>query len=353
MSELSDTVIVFVAVCSVLLVIEVWILLFRIAYSQVKQMSGREIGFIEYIGISSIVTSVLYTLTSLIFIVLTQKPKRTACEVSIFLCILLYATSKVQIYLFLLERSHIVNCPKIKRADSTLYKLNILLLLPYVGVLILMIIYRIGEIDDNGHCLIGLLDESSMTLLVYDTVFSVYMVALFLYPLFTNPSMKSNSMTKYAQKNLTGAVISTVSSFINILSIYLSHGKLRGHECLFYCVCDVFINVLVMNWLLGGMESCFVRSADINFSTSSGSKAVENFGKIARDDLSTQCRSQGTPTSNSHSSRFRPTPDPENGPQVESVLSVLRKMLHRSSRRMVIPSPSQEPASQRDIDFVL
>mmetsp|Transcript_9121 Transcript_9121/g.13730 ORF Transcript_9121/g.13730 Transcript_9121/m.13730 type:complete len:356 (-) Transcript_9121:201-1268(-) len=355
MSEWSDSVVAMFAVSVVILVAEVYILLFRIAYTHVKVASGRRIRFMEYIGMSSIVTSVLYTIIALCLVILTQKPDKVACEVSIFLCIFLYASSKIQIYLFLVEKSHLVQNNRVRRSDSNLYKLNVMLLLPYIGVLVLMVIYRINKVDSQGHCVIGLYEESSIPLLIYDTVFSVYMLTLFLYPLLAVPSLKSSSTGKYAKKNLVGATISTVSSFVNIFTIYASHGSLRGHECLFYCLCDVFVNVVVLNWLLGGMDGCCRRNEDVQcISPTSMPDVPAREESSVFPDRFTQPPSSN-PTTTSSGRQFFPPGTPVEGDRAESILSVFQKILFRRTQSSVTPLPTNEDktVTKRQIEFVV
>lgn len=100
------------------------------------------------------------------------------------MCILFYCSSKVFtpncgidkqviIYLFLIERVHIVRGGTKTRFQDKLYLFNISGLIPYVVIVILAIIFRYNGLDQNGHCYIGLQRASSFPLLIYDLLINV------------------------------------------------------------------------------------------------------------------------------------------------------------------------------------
>jgi hypothetical protein len=85
-------------------------------------------------------------------------------------------TSKVIIYLFLIERVHIVRGGTKSRMEDKLYLFNLLGLIPYCAIVILAIIFRYHALDENGHCYIGLRRESSFPLLIYDLIINVFVL---------------------------------------------------------------------------------------------------------------------------------------------------------------------------------
>ena len=108
------------------------------------------------------------------------------CRAVTFMCILFYCSSKVKIpwpilywlqviiYLFLIERVHIVRGGTKTRLQDKLYLFNLLGLIPYCAIVILAIVFRYHALDDNGHCYIGLRRESSFPLLIYDLIINVF-----------------------------------------------------------------------------------------------------------------------------------------------------------------------------------
>ena len=103
---------------------------------------------------------------------------------AIFMCIFFYFTSKVRhptfvtdpevmIYLFLIERVHMVRGSRRERLKDKLYLFNLCGLLPYCVIGILAIIFRVNDIDPNGRCLIGVERQTSILVIVYDLVINV------------------------------------------------------------------------------------------------------------------------------------------------------------------------------------
>lgn len=101
------------------------------------------------------------------------------------MCILFYCSSKVLpshsaclhqviIYLFLIERVHIVRGGTKTRMQDKVYLFNLVGLVPYCVIVILAIVFRYNNLDDTGRCFIGLRRESSFPLLIYDLVINVF-----------------------------------------------------------------------------------------------------------------------------------------------------------------------------------
>ena len=98
------------------------------------------------------------------------------------------------IYLFLIERVHIVRGGTKTRKQDKLYWFNTLGLIPYCVIVILAIVFRYNALDDSGYCYVGLRRESSFPLLIYDLIinvllihpiylFQIYLTGQFLFPM--------------------------------------------------------------------------------------------------------------------------------------------------------------------------
>jgi hypothetical protein len=113
-----------------------------------------------------------------------------------------------------------------------------------------MVMYRVSYIDQHDTCRIGLENESALPLLVYDTIFSNYAIAVFVWPLCKNRHVATSSdLVAMAHRNAVGSVVSTISSFLNIFSLFHLKSQ-RAEGCLLFCTFDVMVNVLVMNYLI-------------------------------------------------------------------------------------------------------
>ncbi|KAF9178359.1 hypothetical protein BGZ51_007832 [Haplosporangium sp. Z 767] len=175
------------------------------------------------------------------------------CTMSIYVCITLYACSKTIIYLFLMERIYVVTAVSTTRSNFLLYKINLSLLVPYLGIFILMIIYRVSEMGPNGECRIGLLPPASMTLLLYEILISIWLTILFIRPLMSSASMlqgpSKGRLRDVARRTLVGSIMSLILSTSNVITFVLSQGQERSMICLAYCTVDVTLNAMTVHWV--------------------------------------------------------------------------------------------------------
>jgi hypothetical protein len=81
---------------------------------------------------------------------------------------------KVIIYLFLIERVHIVRGGPKSRKKDKLYWIHLGGLAPYCVIVILAIIFRLSQLNSTGRCYIGLKRGSSFPLLIYDLFINVH-----------------------------------------------------------------------------------------------------------------------------------------------------------------------------------
>lgn len=84
--------------------------------------------------------------------------------------------SQVLIYLFLIERVHIVRGEIRSRQEDKLYLLNMVGLIPYCAIGVLAIVFRVDSLDSNGRCLIGIERQTSILVIVYDLLINVFIL---------------------------------------------------------------------------------------------------------------------------------------------------------------------------------
>ena len=77
------------------------------------------------------------------------------------------------IYLFLIERVHIVRGSRRTRLKDKFYIINVAGLLPYCVIGVLAIVFRVHDFDENGRCLIGVERQTSILVIVYDLLINV------------------------------------------------------------------------------------------------------------------------------------------------------------------------------------
>jgi hypothetical protein len=102
------------------------------------------------------------------------------------MCIFFYFTTKVHsmfsianiqvlIYLFLIERVHLVHGrSRTSRMQDKMYRVNLAGLLPYCVIGFLAVFFRIARIDETGRCLIGIERQTSMLVIIYDLCINVF-----------------------------------------------------------------------------------------------------------------------------------------------------------------------------------
>ncbi|KAF9169594.1 hypothetical protein BGX21_001140 [Mortierella sp. AD011] len=200
----------------------------------------------------------LYTVSwlfSLIAAILAQTNNfnPVSCTISNFVCILLYAGSKVIIYLFLIERVYVVTAIGVTRQNSPMFKFNIALLSPYIAIVTVAIIYRTSLIDTDGQCRFGILDQASIPLIAYDCFLNVWLTALFLRALVSSTSQlqgpTKSKLRMVAYRTFVGSILSFVFSTANIASIVVFNGHERGVICLGLCTLDVTLNAITIHWV--------------------------------------------------------------------------------------------------------
>ncbi|KAF9934323.1 hypothetical protein FBU30_002462 [Linnemannia zychae] len=188
-------------------------------------------------------------------LVQTNNNNIVSCVMSIYLCVALYAGSKVVIYLFLMEKVYIVTAVGSTRRDFFLYKVNLALLIPYSVVISLMISFQNSELrpEEGGKCYIGLGPQAAYPLILYDIFVSCWLTFLFIRPLMSSTSLlqgpSKGKLRDVARRTLLGCVMSLILSTGNIASLVIFKGYERGLICLSSCTADVTLNAITIHWV--------------------------------------------------------------------------------------------------------
>ncbi|KAI0355597.1 hypothetical protein OH77DRAFT_299231 [Trametes cingulata] len=177
----------------------------------------------------------------------------TVCQLGILNCIVFYASSKILIYLFLVEKVYVVwgGAARKKRLRSPVYLTCLGVVSIYVGVAIFLILARISYFREDGSCVIGLTRPASLTLLIYDLFVNVVLTSLFVWPLF-HQKFSTPRIRRVAIRTLWAAAVALTTSCINILVLTIMHGKQLAWVCLASCGTDVIVNAAVLCWVTSG-----------------------------------------------------------------------------------------------------
>lgn len=180
---------------------------------------------------------------------------RSLCEGAITLCLTCYMTTKVMIYLFLVERVRIVRGVRKPRTKDKLYLFNFFgMLLPYLVVIVLNFLYRFARINRDGMCIIGMKIIATIPLITFDVVANVYLTSLFIVPLWNAYSFRNkinNRLRKTALRAFIGAGVTLASSVANLTILVVLRGE-PGWICLICCNSDILFSVIVLQWVTSG-----------------------------------------------------------------------------------------------------
>ncbi|CBX97602.1 hypothetical protein IAQ61_001187 [Plenodomus lingam] len=214
------------------------------------------------------------------------------CHGAIWLCIGLYGASKMVLYLFLLERIHIVRAPFVDRRRDSIYLMGtIATVAPFSVILGYEFKDPIAELSSKtGQCRIGLQPYAAIAIMVFDIITNILLTAIFAWQLrpalkAADPprtswhthgargereqasllssircifrvgradsgrmSMRSNIRIMLVRNVVGSSLILLVTAANNI--IYLAwRSAILSHICLLMCMTDVVLCMLITNWL--------------------------------------------------------------------------------------------------------
>lgn len=167
------------------------------------------------------------------------------CRMGIYLCIVIYCSSKVLIYSFLIERIYVVWPHEGTRLSSKAFCACMLMMAGYIVVAFVMLVGRNTFFNENDNCIIGLKPFASIPLLSYDLFLNIVFTLMFLWPL-QQAHFRDIRLRKIASRTLIAALVALTTSSINIAVLTLKHGFELGWVCLASCGLDVTINALVI-----------------------------------------------------------------------------------------------------------
>ncbi|KAF9987798.1 hypothetical protein BGZ75_010424 [Mortierella antarctica] len=226
-----------------------------------RKTSGTSMANINYArGLVISLYIVSWGFTTIAAVLTSTNPGNiTSCTISIFVCLSLYAMSKIVIYLFLIEKVYVVSSVTTTRKDTTLYRVNILLLTPYTIILALMVLNRVAVLNEDDDCYIGLKPTASITLILYDIFISSWLTILFIRPLMSSTSVlqgpSKGKLRQVARRTLIGSVIALILSSANVFTLVYFKGYEDSVLCLLSCTLDVTLNACTVHWVTSRAKS--------------------------------------------------------------------------------------------------
>ncbi|KAK6213174.1 hypothetical protein QIS74_09176 [Colletotrichum tabaci] len=197
------------------------------------------------------------------------------CSAATLFCLGAYVTTKF-IYLFMVDRAHIIRQTRKSRLKSKLYLTNSFGMLGvFVLIVIMNFIFRITHFE-NGICIIGMEQPVLLPLISFDAAVNVYLTILFLLPLLSLHSVKYNfwkpwtldwrnrriprappniRLRKLVIRTFIGSCCTLLSSVTNLTVLMALNGEVAW-LCLLCCNTDICFSALVINWITSpGQES--------------------------------------------------------------------------------------------------
>ncbi|CAG9992137.1 unnamed protein product [Clonostachys byssicola] len=193
----------------------------------------------------------------------------TVCQAGIFLCkcpiissrgmeifivshagLVFYFVSKILIYLFLVEKAHIVRGRGKRRLKSKLYLFNCFgMLLSYAGLAVANMIRRIGYLRDDGMCIIGMERSVLIPLVIFEVIVNLYLTTTFLIPIRNLHSYDHNPrLKKMVVRTFVGSLATLTSTVVNIVMMTVLNGE-PAWMCFMICNTDILFTTLVLHWV--------------------------------------------------------------------------------------------------------
>ncbi|KAF2447683.1 hypothetical protein P171DRAFT_354953 [Karstenula rhodostoma CBS 690.94] len=189
------------------------------------------------------------------------------CFGATWICLILYTVAKFVIYVFLVERIHVVRAPFVRRSRDWLY-LSCLVLMSVSFLAVAVNAYLspiiIMEADD-GRCHMGIPGKASIPFMSVDIVVDVVLTSVFIYLL--RPVVKMHglnkthvvrvpkspilgreeevhgtamrkSIRKLLWKSLIGSLLIMIPTIANMIQFYIMQGRELALICLTLCTLD-------------------------------------------------------------------------------------------------------------------
>ncbi|KAF1850842.1 uncharacterized protein K460DRAFT_328129 [Cucurbitaria berberidis CBS 394.84] len=218
------------------------------------------------------------------------------CRGAVILCLAFYTSSKVIMYLILVERAHALRAPYMRRTYDWLWITGTLSIAAVFGTIAVTgFIWPIANISrKDGRCRIGLPQFVTIPLLTFDVFINVLLTLVFVYllsplvragslptaafpasrftkcfgslcsrsrarnsvDLHTSNQQRARTIEKLLWRTFIGSCLVLIPTVGNMASLTSFKGRELGWVCLTICSVDVTFTVCVFHWLtLGSSEA--------------------------------------------------------------------------------------------------
>ncbi|CDS12491.1 hypothetical protein LRAMOSA04685 [Lichtheimia ramosa] len=186
----------------------------------------------------------------------TNNGNYISCSLSLYNSIVVYCLAKVLLYLYFIEKIYITSVPKATRLRSALYLVGIGLVIPYIGLVALMVAFKVALVNEEYpfHCLIGMELPASAAGLAYDVIVSMVFSGIFIkYGYFPNTAQQTahqaSSLRLIARRSLVATLVSLVTAAIHYCVLIMMGGQQRGLIGSTIAALDLTIVICVVHWV--------------------------------------------------------------------------------------------------------
>ncbi|KAH6612054.1 hypothetical protein C7974DRAFT_90537 [Boeremia exigua] len=197
------------------------------------------------------------------------------CHTATWICLILYTACKGTIYIFIVERIHVVRAPFVRRSRDWLYwACTVTIVASFLGTSINAYLKPIITKQSDGRCHMGIPGRASIPFMVVDIIVNAVLTIVFfslLRPVVkfhwfgaknqdkTSDTPQSKQETAVQRsikvllwKSLLGSMLIILPTIANMIQFYITHGRGLALLCLSLCVSDVSWDAIIIHWLTFG-----------------------------------------------------------------------------------------------------
>ncbi|KAF2641391.1 hypothetical protein P280DRAFT_397991 [Massarina eburnea CBS 473.64] len=190
------------------------------------------------------------------------------CFASGWICLILYTFAKFVIYIFLIQRVHVVRAPFVPLWRDWVYlALLVLTSTSFLSVAINAYLSVIIQLHSNGRCYIGIPGKASIPFMAVDIFCNIVLTAVFVYllrpvikvhgvsmfsgvlrasrhnaPVATTRDAQDTTVHKNIRillwKSLIGSILVMLPTMANMVQFYITGGRELAVVCISLCLAD-------------------------------------------------------------------------------------------------------------------
>ncbi|KAM0747195.1 hypothetical protein T439DRAFT_328957 [Meredithblackwellia eburnea MCA 4105] len=247
----------------------------------------REVGLTRWALLACLTDSVIFVFCAAFMTLgIGTTFDQGSCKAAFWLCVAFYATGKVLVTWFLVERAQLVHGGLTTRRESRLYRANVLLLLAWITIFAVVCARNRTHLRTDGQCLVETTDLASGIAVGIEVLINLYLSVLFAWPLYRG-QWSSPSLKALAVKSLIAVAVSMTFSVGNMIIFTVLHGKEIGWMCLACCTVDVSMTAFTL-YIISNSETTAANASASHRASALGATSIH---QIRSDQPPTMKRS--------------------------------------------------------------